>query len=116
MRYISHYEEYPIYEPAEGGYYYAGNQLMKSERKSKRQCRKEFEEIWKHCLEENKDNGFVGDDYDEWDRIQRELHIYPWVRVNSNYIRKGSYYIGEGESWAIEGNKGSMEHGYEPYC
>lgn len=45
MRHISHYEEYPIYEPAEGGYYYAGNQLVVSERKSKRQCRKDFEEI-----------------------------------------------------------------------
>ena len=32
MRYISHYEEYPIYEPAEGGYYYPGNQLVASER------------------------------------------------------------------------------------
>lgn len=40
MRYISHYEEYPIYEPAEGGYYYAGNQIVESERKSKRQCKK----------------------------------------------------------------------------
>ena len=30
MRYISHYEEYPIYEPAEGGYYYPGNQLVAS--------------------------------------------------------------------------------------
>ena len=28
MRYISHYEEYPIYEPAEGGYYYPGNQKV----------------------------------------------------------------------------------------
>lgn len=36
MRYISHYMEYPIYEPAEGGYYYSGNQLVESERKSKR--------------------------------------------------------------------------------
>ena len=33
MRFISHYEEYPIYESAEGGYYYAGNQLVASERK-----------------------------------------------------------------------------------
>ena len=31
MRYISHYEEYPIYEPAEGGYYYPGNQLVAME-------------------------------------------------------------------------------------
>lgn len=34
MRYLSYYREYPIYEPAEGGYYYAGNQLVKSERLS----------------------------------------------------------------------------------
>lgn len=33
MRYISHYEEYPIYEPADGRYYYPGNQLVESERK-----------------------------------------------------------------------------------
>ena len=45
MRYISHYEEYPIYEPAEGGYYYSGNQLVASERKSKRACKKNLLEI-----------------------------------------------------------------------
>lgn len=33
MRYISYYEEYPIYEPAEGGYYYPGNRLIDSKRK-----------------------------------------------------------------------------------
>ena len=32
MRYLTHYEEYPIYEAAEGGYYYAGNQVVESER------------------------------------------------------------------------------------
>ena len=100
MRYISHYEEYPIYEPAEGGYYYPGNQLVASERKSKRQCRKDFEKIWQECLEENKDDP-----------------EYPWhFDREHNYIYKGSYYIGEGESFAIERNQGSMEHGYEPYC
>ena len=99
MRYISHYEEYPIYEPAEGGYYYPGNQLVASERKSKRQCRKDFEKIWQECLEENKDDP-----------------EYPWIRENANYIYKNSKYIGEGESFAIERNQGSMEHGYEPYC
>ena len=26
MVYLTHYKEYPIYEPAEGGYYYAGNE------------------------------------------------------------------------------------------
>ena len=59
MRYLSYYKEYPIYEPAEGGYYYAGNQLVKSERLSKRQCRRKFEKIWQECQEENKKNGFA---------------------------------------------------------
>ena len=26
--YLTYYEEYPIYEPAEGGYYYSGNQVI----------------------------------------------------------------------------------------
>lgn len=45
MRYISYYQKYPIFEPAEGGYYYAGNQVVESERMSKRKCRREFEKI-----------------------------------------------------------------------
>ena len=28
----------------------------------------------------------------------------------------GSYYIGEGESYVIERNQGSQEHGWQPYC
>ena len=30
MVYLTHYTEYPIYEPAEGGYYYAGNEAFES--------------------------------------------------------------------------------------
>lgn len=99
MRYISNYEEYPIFEPAEGGFYYAGNQLITSERKSKRQCRKMFEKIWKECLLENESNPEC-----------------PWIRANANYIYKNGKYIGEGKSYTIERRQGSMEHGYEPYC
>ena len=54
MRYISHYREYPIYISIEGGYYSTGNELIGSERKSKRQCRKTFEKIWQDCLLEMK--------------------------------------------------------------
>lgn len=98
MRYISYYEEYPIYEPAEGGYYYTGNQLIKSERKSKRQCRKDFEEIWTKCIKEN------------------ESGISEWIRVNNNCIRRRSQYIGEGWSIIIEKKSGSYEKGCNPYC
>ena len=61
MRYISHYEEYPIYEPAEGGYYYPGNQLMSSERKSKRACKQALFEIWEQCQRDNIERGFRED-------------------------------------------------------
>ena len=76
MRYISHYEEYPIYEPAEGGYYYSGNQLVTTERKSKRACKKELLKIWERCKQENIECGFREDNKDEWDMIRRNTHIY----------------------------------------
>ena len=51
MRYISHYEEYLIYEPAEGGYYYPGNQLVASERKvnvsAEKILKKSGRNVWK---------------------------------------------------------------------
>lgn len=98
MRCISYYEEYPIYEPTEGGYCYAGNQLIKSKRQSKRQCRKEFEAIWTECMKEN------------------ESGVSEWVRVNDNYIRMRNQYIGEGKSIVIEKKSGSYEKGCNPYC
>lgn len=117
MRYISHYEEYPIYEAAEGGYYYAGNQLVASERKSKRACKKDLLEIWEECKKENEEMGFREDNEDEWDTIRRNTYCYPW-RFNRerSRISRCSRYIGEGESYVIERNQGSEEHGYEPYC
>lgn len=114
MRYISHYEEYPIYEPAEGGYYYPGNQLIEVERKSKRQCRKEFEKIWKNCQKENAENGFI--DGADWDLIIKNQHVYPWIRMNDNYIYKDGYYIGTGESYTIERKQGSQENSWKPFC
>lgn len=48
MRYITHYEEYSIYEPAEGGYYYSGNQVVDSEKMSKRACKKNLLENGKN--------------------------------------------------------------------
>lgn len=109
MRYISYYEEYPIYEPAEGGYYYTGNQLLRTERKSKRQCRIEFEKIWRDCQKENEKNGFVKDT--DWNEVVANTGEYPWVRVDDNYICKI-----EGASYAIERKSGSMESGWQPYC
>lgn len=101
MVYLSHYEEYPIYEPAEGGYYYAGNSLVKSERMSERQAKKKLAEIWKN--------------------VQKENELLPsverWVMSNDKRgVYKSSRYIGEGESIIIERHKGSEERGWEPYA
>ena len=98
MRYLSHYQEYPIFEPAEGGYYYAGNQVVESERMSKRKCRREFEKIWKECQKENEEDGF--EENADWLAVGRD-GVHPWIRFNDNYICKESCYVGKGESYAI---------------
>lgn len=117
MRYISHYEEYPIYEPAEGGYYYPGNQLMSSERKSKRACKQALFEIWEQCQRDNIERGFREDNRNEWDQIISNTYEYPWfINKEHNFIYKNSYYIGEGESYIIERKQGSQEAGRQPYC
>ena len=111
VRFISYYKKYTIYVPAIDGFY-SGNQLVTSERKSKRQCRKNFEEIWQDCLKENEKNGFVGNDYDKWDKIEDELHVYPWIRAtNVNCIYRHRGFIGSGESYMIERRRGSDERG-----
>ena len=117
MRYFSYYQEYPIYEPAEGGYYYPGNKLINTERISKRQCKKKLEEIWKECKKENRENGFLDFDdpsYIDWHQIIRMTGVYPWCRFE-NEIHQQGIYIGEGKSIVIERHKGSQERGYEPY-
>lgn len=117
MRYISHYKEYPIYEPAEGGYYYSGNKLVDSEHKSKRACKKSLLKIWEECKRNNIERGFRDDNTDEWDQNISRTHEYPWCfNREHNYIYKNSYYIGEGESYTIERKQGSQESGWQPYC
>lgn len=116
MRYITHYCEYPIYEPAEGGYCYAGNQVVESERMSKRACKKELEKIWEEAKAENVEmyGSEIPGDHDEYGN-----RIYPWLRIettDSIRIVRYSKYIGEGESFIIERRQGSEERGQVPYC
>lgn len=100
MIYLSYYEEYPIYEPAEGGYYYAGNKLVKSERMSERQAKKKLAEIWADAQKENE----ILPEVEQWVMDSNRRGIY-----------KSSRYIGEGESYIIERHKGSEERGWQPY-
>ncbi len=91
MVYLTHYVEYPIYEPAEGGYYYAGRDVCEYYRfltkwGAKRQLRK----------------------------MQAELEDYGWT-ICEDYAFLSSKYIGDGEQWRIERELGSHESGWHPY-
>ena len=93
MFYLTHYEEYPIYEPAEGGYYYAGNRAQEFYRlNSMKQVKRKLAKM-KKDLEED---GFI---------VSEELDA-AW---------RFSKYIGEGESWVVEKVYGSQNEGWHPY-
>lgn len=88
--FVSYYEGFPIYEPAEGGYYYEGRQLVDSIKvgslkKARRIMRAEAENL--------------------------EL---PYIRRNMSY-RQGEH-IGDSEYIYIETVQGIHESGYHPYC
>ena len=99
MRYVTHYEQYPIYEPAEGGYYYAGNQITEYERMSKRAAKRELKELFDILRRDHNDPE------------------YPWVMsLDENMIYRGSKYIGDGESYGIERKLGRRSSGRVAYC
>ena len=87
--------------------------MVESERKSKRACKKNLEEIWEGCKKENLQE--YGMEEPDFRKDKYGNRIYPWER-SGNYIYKSSYLIGEGESYVIERKQGSQEHGWEPYC
>ena len=111
MVYVTHYEEYPIYEPAEGGYYYAGIQMVKSERMSKHAAKKLFKKIWEEVKQDNLN------EYGE-EEPESGQGKYPWIYCcyNQPTIKKYGRYIGEGEYFVIERKQGKDVKGYEPYC
>ena len=90
--YVTYYEEYPIYEPAEGGYYYAGVQANSSWGFNSKDEALEFLE---EAVKENE-----GD----------------WEKMSDGYIER-SKYIGENRYFVVEPRNSylSKERGYEPY-
>lgn len=91
MVYLTHYTEYPIYEPAEGGYYYAGREVSYYYRlNSMKQAKRKLAKIRK----ELEDEGFI---------------------VNEDRAHLYSRYIGEDEFWRIEKVLGSYESGKKIY-
>ena len=87
--YVSLYERYPIYEAAEGGYYYEGRELTLSYRtRSLNKARRILRELAA-----------------EWD-----MECF-YNKAHSDYC-----YIGEGNDAYIETAFGKHEEGYKPYC
>lgn len=100
--YVCEYTQYPIYEPAEGGYYYEGTQLtsyvkthsLKRARKLLKKWVTEFYEC----------EGILTPDAVEGISTLGNHHWY------------GTRYVGEGMEWHIETKLRSHEHGWRPYC
>lgn len=94
--YVSYYDEYPIYEPAEGGYYYAGNSAAHSQGfNSEDEARKFVDEYVNSAIADGED----------WKPYGKRGYYIP-----SKYIGDQSYII-------LEPNKEYLSRisGYEPY-
>lgn len=92
--YVTYYAEYPIYEPAEGGYYYAGNDAIWSEGFNTE------EEAWEYA------DKYIEQD-DEWGE---------WQKFTNGYKLDGKY-IGQNQYVVVEPKKAylGMVKGWEPY-
>lgn len=88
---LTHYEEYPIYEPAEGGYYYAGNQVVEGFKfLTKWGAKRQLAKMRGHL----EALGFT-------------------VLEDKAYL--SSKYVGEGQSWIVEKKCGSHSRGKQVY-
>lgn len=108
--YLTSYEEYPIYEPAEGGYYYSGNEVVEYEYLSVKKARHKLKKYWRDLCKKNGalTNGRVYDDNNGF--------FYRMAYRNTNGIFYQARYIGDGSSIVIENKLGSETRGWEPYC
>lgn len=100
--YVCAYEQYPIYEPAEGGYYYDGTQIVMYKKtrnlKKARRWLREWAREYYEC------EGKLTEDAREY------------IDNANNHIYYMSKYIGDGMEWHIETVFGKNEHGWHPYC
>ena len=95
MIYLTHYTEYPIFEAAEGGYYYAGQQAGDYYRlNSMKQVKRQLQKMSK-SLEAEGFNVLISNHYCEAYRSDK--------------------YIGNGELWIVEKVYGSNNRGWRPY-
>lgn len=97
--YVTLYYLYPIWEPAEGGYYYNGVDIDTSYGfQSRKKALKFLRKRRKECLKE--DEGVEG-----W---------FNYINSFGIYNRNG--YIGNGYFWELERKQGNSISGHQPYC
>ena len=98
--YVTMYEKYPIYEPAEGGYYYNGIEVNWSlEFQTYRKARRFLKKCFKDCIKCN-------------DHKDKYWH----TNENHSCFGVGSQYIGEGWYVKLERKQGADVRGFTPYC
>lgn len=108
--YVSTYTKYPIYEPAEGGYFYNGIQLQHSKgfqtfKDAKRYLRKCYKESIEFLRKYDED--IISGGYEE---------EYWYCSKNHQRFGVVSIYYGEGWYIKLERKQGSEVSGYIPYC
>lgn len=104
--YVSYITEYPIYEPAEGGYYYTGTCIEKCvEFKSWKEANKLYQAWRKEFLIEH---AYHMDRVHDIESGGCGKHRYPHVVYSS-------IYIGDGERVQMTRTK-PKERGWMPYC
>lgn len=117
MYYVSYITEYPIYEPAEGGYYYAGTHIeMCREFSSWKKANRFYQKCRKEFLEEY--GGYLDARDKRWRDSDRE-RINDYVcggvgKYGGSCVSYLSKYIGEGAHVEITRKK-PVEHGWHPY-
>ena len=105
--YVTAMAEYPIYEPAEGGYYYAGNEIVwQREFSTYRKARQFFNKMVKEFIED------FGEPDQETDWY--EVSSQTWFNKMHTGIYHRTHYIGEGHELTLT-RRPRKEKGWVPY-
>ena len=104
--YLTYYEAYPIYEPAEGGYYYEGRTATKWWESE------DLNEILNSISDFAEEFGMEKIPFD-FDSIKYELEKWEYSIVALTHAK----YIGDDEYLVVETEKGfqKYESGWHPY-
>lgn len=108
MWYVTTMAEYPIYEPAEGGYYYAGTEIVEERQfNTWRKAKQFYNKTRKEFIE------YFGEPSDVC-MPRHNYHGKVWDSRSHRGIYHSTGYIGEGHELTIT-RKPRKERGYVPY-